>query len=98
MIYKYLKEHIDQAKAVTEILIRFGVDYTVDKSYIIVATFGGQQYFAMADSVDTLMERVEPHFSETDFKGYIYRIDMKSAVPISCLEEFNVKNWRKSNE
>ena len=98
MIYKFLKEHIEQAKSVTEILIRFGIDYTVDKSYIIVATFNGQQYFAMADSVDSLIESVAPHFAENSFNGNIYRIDMKNAVPISCSGEFNVKNWEKTIE
>lgn len=98
MIYKFLKEHFEKAISVKEILIRFGVDYTVDKSYIIVATFGGQQYFAMSDSIDNLIESVVPHFAKVDFNGNLYKLDMQNAVPISCSGEFNVKNWGIATE
>ena len=98
MIYKYLTEHAEQAKAITEILIRFGVDYTIDKSYIIVAKFGGHQYFAMSDSIDYLIDSVSSYFFNDDFDGRIYRINLKNAIPISCSGEFNVKNWDKDAE
>ena len=88
-----LNEHVELMQPVKEILMRFGINYVIDKSYIVVAAFDSKQYFAMADSVSDLLESASPHFTKKEFVGKVYKIKDGDAIPISCKNTFDIQNW-----